>query len=263
MGFYGFNEVEIAHFFASFVRVSFLFLLLPLFSDNSVPPLLRVFLAFTVNLAVYPVARAAGFASVSPFIGSDIGLVVLAVKEAVVGIVLGFSAKLFFDGLSFAFGNMGMQMGFNMASVYDHHTETNTPVISKVIMVVATLLFLAVDGHHMFFRALVQSYEVVPVGAVTLSKTIAAYVLETSTQVFWIAVKLSAPMALVIFLVNCAFGIIAKAVPQINVLIVSFTVNILVGFLVLSLSLPILGTNIGEVFQMMVDRMFVIMRVLS
>ncbi|MEL4382740.1 flagellar biosynthetic protein FliR, partial [Shewanella algae] len=107
----------------------------------------------------------------------------------------------------------------------------------------------ALNGHHVFFKALVQSYEVVPIGGLNFTKSLISYVLETSVQVFWIAARLSAPMALMIFLINCAFGIVAKAVPQINVFVVSFTINILAGFVVLSLSLPVFGTSMGQVFQ--------------
>lgn len=263
MGIYDFNDAQILLFFASFVRVSFLFMLIPIFGDNTIPMLVRLFLAFTINLIVYPVAAAGGTAAISAYGMSDIGITVLACKEAAVGLVMGFTAKLFFEGLNFAFGYMGMQMGFNMASVYDHHTETNTPVIAQMIMIFATLLFLALDGHHMFIKALVQSYSVIPVGEMVFSKAIANFILDTGSQVFWIAVKLSAPMALVIFLVNCAFGIVAKAVPQINVLVVSFTVNILVGFLVISLTLPVFGTNMNEIFQLMMERMIHVMKVLA
>ena len=119
----------------------------------------------------------------------------------------------------------------------------------------AMLLFLSLNGHHVFLKALVQSYEVVPIGGLKVSRSLIGYVLETSAQVFLIAAKLSAPMALMIFLINCAFGIVAKAVPQINVFVVSFTVNILAGFVVLSLSLPVFGTNMGTVFQLMSQRL--------
>lgn len=263
MNIYAFDETQILLFFASLVRVSCLFLLLPIFGDNNVPPLVRIFLAFTVNLVVYPLAAASGGAAITPVLASDIGILSLALKEAGVGLVIGFTAKLFFDALAFAFAYMGMQMGFNMASVYDHHAEASTPVISQLIMILAMLLFLALDGHHVFLKALLQSYGAVPVGGLTLSKEIFAFVLDASTQVFWIAVKLSAPMALMIFLINCAFGIVAKAVPQINVLVVSFTVNILAGFAVLVLTLPVFGTSVGEVFQHMFARVLDVMKILA
>lgn len=259
----GFSEIEILQFFASLVRVSCLFLLLPIYGDNAVPPLVRIFLAFTVNIVVYPIAAATATGAVATMAVSEMGLTLLVLKEAMVGFVIGFSAKMFFDGLSFAFGHIGNQMGFNMASSYDHHTETSVPVISHMIMIFAMLLFLVFDGHHIFLKALVQSYDAVPLGGFVLTKAVAAHVLETSSQVFWIAVKLSAPMALMIFLINCAFGIISKAVPQINVLVVSFTVNILAGFLVISLTMPVFGTSVNEVFRMMVERVVSLMAVLA
>jgi flagellar biosynthetic protein FliR len=259
----GFSEAEILQFFSSLVRVGCLFLLLPIFGDNAIPPLVRIFLAFTVNLIVYPLALAAGAGQVAVLTTSEMGLVLLVLKEASVGLLMGFTAKLFFDGLSFAFGHMGNQMGFNMASAYDAHSESSMPVISHLVMILATLLFLALDGHHLFIRALVESYRVVPLGEFVFSKAVAAHVLETSGEVFWIAVRLSAPMALMIFLINCAFGIVAKAVPQINVLIVSFTVNILAGFLVLTLTMPVFGTNVSEVFRLMFGRMMSLIHILA
>lgn len=263
MGLYGFNETEIVGFFASLVRVSFLFMLLPIFGDNAIPAMVKVFLAFTVNLIVYPVAASMGLSQVAAMSGTDLGVASLVAKEAAVGLVIGFVGKLFFESLSFAFGHMGNQMGFNMATSYDHHSEASVPVISHMIMILATLLFLALDGHHLFLKALVQSYQLIPLGGFVFSKTVVAYVLDTSSQVFWIACKLSAPMALMIFLINCAFGIIAKAVPQINVLVVSFTVNILAGFLVIALTLPVFGSSVSEVFQMMMDRMMHVIGLLA
>ena len=259
----GFSETEILLFFASLSRVVALFLLLPFFGDANVPPMVRIFLAFTTNLIVYPVAMANGTAHLLPLLQSDLGIVSLVLKEVCVGLVIGFTAKMFFDAMGFAFGHIGIQMGFSTAASFDHHLETSTPVISQLILILATLLFLAVDGHHFFLKSLVDSYHSVPVGGFVMSKELARHVIETSTQVFWIAVKLSAPMALMIFLINCAFGIIAKAVPQINVLVVSFTVNILAGFLVISLTLPVFGSSVGEVLQMMVERVTTVMRLLA
>lgn len=263
MGLYSFSEPQILLFFASLTRVVCLFLLLPIFGDNTVPPVVRIFLAFSINLIIYPIAASSGADAVMALGKTDMGVMTLVLREAAVGFALGFIAKIFFEGMNFAFNHMGSQMGFNMAAAYDAHTESNIPVVSQLIMILAMLLFLALDGHHLFLKALAQSYEMVPVAGVTISKAIAGYVLETSSQVFWIAVKLSAPMSLMIFLINCAFGIIAKAVPQINVLVVSFTVNILAGFLVITLTLPVFGTSVSEVIQQMIGRMTQLLHLLA
>lgn len=258
-----FNELEILQFFASLVRVSAMFLLLPIFGDNTVPPLVRIFLAFTINLIIYPVAVASGAPSLSGYMNSEMGLALLVMKESMVGFVIGFTAKMFFDGLNFAFGHLGNQMGFNMATIYDSQSESSVPVISQLIMILAMLIFLGLDGHHLFIQALAQSYRVVPIGEFVLTKAVALHIVETSSQVFLIAAKLSAPMALMIFLINCAFGIISKAVPQINVLIVSFTVNILAGFLIITLTLPVFGSSVNEVFEIMIQRVMHLFTVMA
>lgn len=258
-----FQEAEILLFFASLIRVSTLFMLLPIFGDSTVPPMVRIFLAFTVNLIVYPVAKATYGVGTFGSNLNDVALTFLVLREALLGFVIGFTAKMFFEGISFAFSHAGSQMGFNMASAFDTQSETTVPVISQLIMILAMLLFLAMDGHHVFVKALVESYQVVPVGEFALSKTVVAYVLETSSSIFWIAVKLSAPMALVIFLINCAFGIVAKAVPQINVLVVSFTVNIMAGFFVIALTLPVFGTSVSEIFLLMMGKVSHLMTLLA
>ncbi|HEY8278948.1 MAG TPA: flagellar biosynthetic protein FliR [Bdellovibrionota bacterium] len=259
----GFTEAEIIPFFASLTRVAGLFLVIPIFGDNNIPSLVKIFLAFTINMVVFPVAVSQGLAHVGAASGSDMGIILLAMKEFAVGWIIGFTAKMFFEGLTFAFAHMGSQMGFNMATAYDHHQEANIPVISQMISIFATMLFLALNGHHIFLKALVQSYEAVPIGGIVFNKPMAAYVMETSTQIFWIAAKLSAPMAMMIFLINCAFGIVAKAVPQINVFVVSFSVNILAGFIILAFSMPVFGASVGDVFQKMAERMMNLMGFLT
>jgi flagellar biosynthesis protein FliR len=216
-----------------------------------------------LSLIMFPFIESQSAALPRDVFNSTIGIFVIVFKEAMVGFVMGFVAKMFFEALSFAFTYIGMQMGFAMASAYDHHTEANTPIVGQFIMILATLLFLAFDGHHMLIRGMMESFHVVPVGTAAISKQMILYIMETGGQVFWIAVKLSAPMALVIFLINVGFGIIAKAVPQINVLVVSFTVNILAGFCVIVLTLPVLGVNVNEVFQIMFFRMFEVLKYMS
>lgn len=236
---------------------------MPFFGDSSIPPLVKIFLSFVLGLIMFPLIESQSALLPRDIFNSTLGIASVVMKEAVVGLVVGFIAKMFFESLSFAFTYMGMQMGFTMAAAYDVHTETSTPMISKFVMILATLLFLSFDGHHMLIKAMLESFHLVPVGGVNITKQMVGYIMDAGSQVFWIAVKLSAPMALVIFLINLGFGIIAKAVPQINVLVVSFTVNILTGFLVILLTLPVLGLNVADVFHTMFYRMFEVLKYLS
>ena len=260
---YALNDIEIVKFFACFVRVGGLFIMLPFFGDNTIPPVARVFLSFTISLVLFPIVSHSPGSAAFQIPINDLGIFLLVIKEALIGIGIGFLAKMFFDAIGFAFGFMGLQMGFNMASAFDHHLESQTPIITQLMLALATLLFLATNGHHLFLTVLSKSFELLPLGGGNISREFLLYVFDTTSKVFWIAVKLSAPMALTVFLINCAFGIVAKAVPQINVLVVSFTVNILAGFLVITLILPMLGTNLGEIFQDMIAHMYHAIRLLA
>jgi flagellar biosynthetic protein FliR len=259
---YLFNQFQILLFFSALVRVGCLLLVMPIFSDNVIPPTVKVLFSFSLTLILFPVIQAqAGVLSPTIF-DSSIGIAMVVMREAIVGLIVGFVAKMFFDAISFGFSYMGMQMGFNMAASYDPHVETSTPVISQFILILCTLIFLSLDSHHVLLQAIAETFKVIPVGLGAASKLVVGYIFDAMTDVFWIAVRLAAPMASVIFLVNISFGIVSKAVPQINVMVVSFSVNILIGILVLFLTMPILGTNLIEVFQEMFLRTFGIMRFL-
>ena len=262
MGLFAFSEFEILIFFSALVRVGCLFMLVPFFSDQTIPAPAKVLLSFTLALIMFPLIKAGAVNLPASVFQTNAGIISVVLKEALVGLSLGFVAKMFYESLHFAFAYIGMQMGFNMAMMYDHHTESSTPVVAQFSMALAMLLFLAIDGHHMIIKALSDSFQLVPVGGFIFSKMLTNFMMDLMSQVFWIAVKLSAPMALVIFLLNIAFGIIAKAVPQINVLVVSFIVNILAGFLVLSLTMPVFGLSVAEIFQQMVLKMGLLMKYL-
>ncbi len=256
MGVFGLSQDQILIFFSAFVRIGFLFLLVPLFNDQRIPPVAKILLSFTITLILNPIIQHGGEKLDPVFFNSSLGIVVLLIKEAAVGLLVGFIAKMFFDGINFAFAHAGMLMGFNMASAYDLTTDSEIPLISQFITILAMLIFLAVDGHHMLLKGTMETFHVIPVGGVVIEKATFAYLLSLGGDVFWIAVRLSAPMALVLFLINCGFGIIAKAVPQINVLMVSFAVNILAGLFVIFLTLPIFGTSVTDVFGQMFSRMW-------
>jgi flagellar biosynthetic protein FliR len=183
-------------------------------------------------------------------------IIMLAVKEAAVGLTLGFVAKTIFDSIAFAFTFAAMQMGFMFSSFYDPMLETQSPTISQLMMILASLLFLVFDGHHLMIKALADSFITVPLGQGQITKELSSYVIETGSQMFVIGLKLSAPIVAVLFVVNMAFGVVAKAVPQINVIMVSFTVNILVGIIVLGLCMPFFGTSIAGVTQEMITRFY-------
>lgn len=252
---------DLVLFFGGLVRVSAILLSAPIFSHTAIPGLVKILTAFAISLALFPAAKLGGGVAIDP---NDLSaLFLFTVKETIVGLTIGFTAKLIFESLTFAFSFMGMQMGFAFAAYYDPSTESSTPTVAQFSVIIMTLLLLAFDGHHLIIRGIADSFQIVPLGLGSLTQVAASYLMDTGSQMFLIGLRLAAPVAIVIFVINVVFGVIAKSVPQINVIVVSFTINILVGLVVLGLMLPIFGVSMVGVIEEMMARVLGVMGYLN
>ncbi|MCM2324686.1 MAG: flagellar biosynthetic protein FliR [Oligoflexia bacterium] len=255
MSLFNLNEEEILTFFAVLVRFSVLMSVLPIVGDRFVPGLAKIFLAVAVTLALFPALVNHGFVrpGEAQLWGATAGGILGTIAvEAIFALILGFTARLAFDAI-FAGGNlMGNFMGFAMASTYDPSQNSQTQVTAEIQMALATLLFLAIDGHHIVLRGALSSYQVVGVGGLGLGSglngAVSQRLLEISGIVVRTAIQLSAPVAFAIFGVNVAFGVMSKAMPQLNILILSMAVSAVVGLLVMFLSLGEFQSVAGDLF---------------
>jgi flagellar biosynthetic protein FliR len=163
-------------FFAALVRVSCLLMLLPIFGHQSIPGPAKILFCFCLTLILFPLASTRGFIDPT-LLETNVGIALVVLREAMVGI-----AKIFFEALTFAFAFMGMQMGFAMASQYDPSSETTTPVVAQFVLILATLLMLSSDTHHLMIKGLAQSFELIPVGSGTATKALVGFVMQTASS---------------------------------------------------------------------------------
>jgi flagellar biosynthetic protein FliR len=250
------QEQEVLTFFAVLVRFSVLLALIPLTGERNIPAVVKVLLALVVTVALYPALVSKGWVhpqqalqwsqSVGPFAQ-------VIATEVVVGLVLGFVSRLTFDAVQMAGELAGTAMGLSSASVYDPQQESQSQLLSKVQMTLAMLLFFSLDGHHMILRAVLQSYRYVGLGEFHVDALFAQGWLSATGRLFKMAVQLSAPVAVVLFAINVVYGLIAKAIPQLNVLVLSMSVSGLVGLLVLAMTIPGFFETTREWFSTMGD----------
>jgi flagellar biosynthetic protein FliR len=172
---------------------------------------------------------------------------------------------MIFDTVTFGGNLVGNFMGFAAASTFDPHQETQTQIVSQLQMAIAMLIFLVVDGHHLMLRASLDSYRIVGLGGanllhnVGLNSSFSQRIIEISGQVVRFGIQLAAPIAVSMFAVNVAFGVIAKSMPQLNILVLSFAVSAVVGLVVMFLGLPEFTTAIQSLVDKMGDWMEAIM----
>jgi flagellar biosynthetic protein FliR len=169
--------------------------------------------------------------------------------ELMIGLILGLSVKIIFAGIQLGGELAGFQMGLSLANVVDPQSEVNTPLLSQFLYLVSLIVFLAVDGHHWFFRALFQSFLLLAPGEIHLQEGLYRHFLGLLGSLFVVAIKIAAPVMAVLIFTQIGLGILAKAVPQINILITSFPLTLGIGLLFLALSIELLLPYFRHLFQ--------------
>jgi flagellar biosynthetic protein FliR len=241
------------------IRVSAMIMMSPIFGDATVPATVKWGLSILIALLLFPIVKA----GIPPM--GDFGLLSLVVGiagELLIGIIIGFSARLIFAGIQLAGEMLGFQMGFSVASVIDPTSSIQVSVIAEFQYLLSLLLFMAVNAHHLFISAIAESYQVVPPLSVHFSGPLLQALLSLSKDVFVIAVKLSAPVTAVLLFTNVAMGLVARTVPQMNVFIVAMPLQIGVGLLFIGLTAPVIVKVTQHLFSHLSGEMEMLMRLM-
>ncbi len=235
------TEIQIFTFFFLFVRVTSLVFFLPLLGDRTIPVIVKILFGLALAFVTFPIAWNQGVRVNVEITQSVLGTLWAVGSEVCFGMMVGFVARWIFDAVQFAGYFAGTSIGFSIATVFDPHAETETISLAELKYVLAALLFLALDGHHVYITNIVKSFELAPLTKVSFlnqGDTIVSYLILLTSQVILLGVKLCIPVIAVIFLVNITFSLIARVVPQVNILAVSFTANIVAGLFIVFVSLP-------------------------
>ncbi len=230
---YGSSQLQL--FLLIALRASGLFILAPVFSHTAIPTLIKIGVLLSLSLILVPTIGA----STLPEIESSWQLAGLAFKEILVGVIIGLLFRLLFMGAKTAGAMIGYQVGFALVSMPDVEEGGQISIVGSFWFLVAMLVFLSIDGHHLVLTAFADSYEVIPPGVVGLASSAGELVIKYTAYVFVIALKMAAPVMITLFLTDVALGTIAKTMPTMNVFFVGFPIKIGVGLMVMAMSLPV------------------------
>lgn len=250
---------EITVFTLILVRVSSFFVTIPLFSYRTIPPSHRIAFAFIISwMMSYTVE------STALVLNTD--YLLLIIKEAVVGLMLGLLAYIIINAIQIAGSFIDFQMGFAIANVIDPQTGAQSPLLGQFFNVLALLLLLALNGHHLLLDGIFYSYQFIPIDSTWPplgDERFPEFIARTFTAVFAVAFQMSLPVVATLFLTDLALGITARTVPQLNIFVVGFPLKIGVAFLVLILVMGVMGAVIQSVFTMLIESMRSLMTILG
>lgn len=213
-------------------RIAGLVLAAPMFGHLMVPLRIRAGFAMVLALALASVVPV-------PVLPRDVVQLAGAMAgETLIGATIGFLAQLIFAGVQLGGQMAGMQIGFGMANIVDPGGQHQTTVVAEWESLFALLVFLALDVHHLLIGALLDSFRVAPAGVSLLGSAALHGVVAQAAEIFVIGVRVAAPVLIVLLLANGALGVLARTIPQLNVFVVGFPVNVGAGLIVMGASLP-------------------------
>ncbi|MFT7676856.1 MAG: flagellar biosynthetic protein FliR [Planctomycetota bacterium] len=232
------------------VRTSALVLAAPLLASGSAFAGYRLGLVGVLSLVMFLISG-------EPLVEDPgvLGFALLAGRELVIGFSLAFVLHTVVLAVKVAGHMVGQEMGFNMASQSDPVTGTSTPIIGHFYETLFMLILLSVNGHLWMVRGLVESFNRAPVGEIALGSGVTGVALELFSSLFAAGLTFAAPVFLVLLLVSVLIGLLARSVPQINVIEFSFSARIIGGFLSLAMFAPMIEPASQTLLNALMDGM--------
>jgi len=250
---------EFQTFLICFSRVAGFISAIPVLMSNQTPAQIKVGLIFLCTLVLFPIMEP----TVQPVTFGSITFMLLMVSEILLGGMVGLIARMIFTAVEYGGTVIGYQMGFAAANIFDPQNERQLALISQFQNVFAILIFLAIDGHHIFLQVAAESYTLLPPGVFNISGEAIPYLLSLSSRIFSLGIQFSAPILVVLLLSGLILGLLARVFPQLNVFLLSFPLNIGISFTVIGLTLPIVTILIRREFDDLGNRFMTVLQLLQ
>jgi flagellar biosynthesis protein FliR len=238
--------VELAAHIPAALRIVGLALLAPGLSFQQAPMPVRVFLAVALGALVAPVAGPAE----TP-IDEPVRFMMLCLGELLLGMALGFSAGAVLEAMRFGGEVLDLQIGLLAGQLFDPTTGVHSGILSTAYYILALLLLVSIDGHHWLVRGAAASFSMVPVGGMGAGADPGSLVSDLGTTMLLTGLRVAAPIMGALLLADLALGLVARAVPQINVFLVGIPAKIALALFVAAASAPLLLTNMEHISRLM------------
>lgn len=238
------------------VRCSGIFLISPFFSSQNIPN--RIKIGMTIFLSII-------IASTLNISIEDLGIpmVILICKELLVGVTIGFISSISVSAFYIMGQIIDMSMGFGMVNVIDPQSRTQVPLMGNFYYMLALLLLITLDGHHIIINSIIDSYKYIPVGEFKLDGDIIYSLIDLISNVFVIGFKLSAPIVAIIFLLDLLLGVMVRTIPQMNVFVIGLPMKIFIGLVIIAATIPMFNAITNGSLNLLIESLYKFLKYFS
>lgn len=239
---------EFQKFFLVLARISGIFVMAPFFGSVNILPRIKAGLSLFISLAIFGVVSR----HINIIPNDLLTYSLLVFSEVAIGLIVGFMVTLVISAFQVSGELYSVPMGFGIVNTIDPLSQIEQPIISQIIGLFALLIFLGFGGHHMMLLAIYKSYEIVPVLTLDSCSILAKTITTTFAAMFLTALKISMPVMGVLFLVTLGMGLLSKAAPMMNIMVLGWAITIVTGLITLIFLFPLLA----KVAVSLYDRLF-------
>lgn len=242
------DAVTLFGFFLVFVRCSALLLSSPIFGAQTTPVHIRIMTTLAIAAALAPMVRS----KLGPAPTDLLSLFTSTGHEVFVGLLIGSMMNFALQALQIAGGLMDLQIGLGMSHTINPVNGVQSSVLSQYKFMLGVVVFLSANGHHVLIQALIHSYDAAPMTAQTIP-TLKDSLVVLLGQMFLIAMQIAAPVLGVGFLIDAALGLMNRAVPQMQAMVVGAPAKIALGLMAVSVGLPAIVSGTSQLVERAVD----------
>jgi flagellar biosynthesis protein FliR len=241
-----------AAFMLVFARIGAMVMLLPGLGESNIPVRVKLAIAVMLTFIILPLHRNAYTIDLQ----SMAALLVLMLREIVIGIVLGATARVTLSALQVAGSVIAQQMGLGFVTSVDPTQGQQGVLVGNFLTMLGITMLFATDSHHLIIAALSDSYKIFAPGESMLTGDVASLATQAFATAFKIGLQLSAPFLVFGLVFNIGLGVLARLMPQMQVYFVGAPLSILAGFLILAIVLAaMMGTFLDYFIRVMHDMM--------
>jgi flagellar biosynthetic protein FliR len=250
-----FTQHNLEYFILILVRIASFVFISPFFGHNNTPARIKIGFAVFVSFILYCVMPAADFEY-----STALEYTVLIIKESIAGLLIGFAAYICSTIVVFAGSIIDMEIGLSMAQVFDPVSGAQVGVSGNFYYYILFMMMLVSNMHIFLLNAIVDSFQVIPIGGMIFGDTLFDTVTKLVSSYFIIGFRIVLPIFVASLLLNCVLGILVRVAPQMNMFAVGIQIKILVGLIVMFLTVSLIPTLSNFIFDNMKTMVTDVMR---